>query len=92
MGNVQLRTLILALCHVTVCIYQWMHAWFSPVTEVTISFNPTSYTVNEGETVSFLVELAGETQVNVVAMFQTRGVTAIGKWLSPHKFLQHARM
>ena len=67
-----------------------MDTCFSPVTEVTISFNPTSYTVSEGEAVEFLVELAGETQANVVAMFQTRGVTAIGKWLSPHKFLRYA--
>lgn len=57
-----------------------MHAWFSPIiVEVTISFNPTSYTISEGERVDFRMELAGEAQASVVAMFQTRSVTAIGE-------------
>lgn len=57
-----------------------MDAWFSPsIIEVTISFNPTSYSTNEGERVDFLIELTGETQVTVAAMFQTRDVTAVGK-------------
>ena len=50
--------------------------------EVTISFNPTSYTVSEGELVDLNIELAGEAQVNVTVavMFQTRSVTAIGTY------------
>ena len=57
-----------------------MHAWFSPIiVEVTISFNLTSYSVSEGERVDFQIELVGEAQASVVAMFQTRSVTAIGE-------------
>ena len=48
--------------------------------EVTISFNPTSYTVSEGELVDLNIELAGEAQVNVAVMFQTRSMTAIGTY------------
>ena len=48
--------------------------------EVTISFNPTLYTVSEGELVDFNIELAGEAQVNVAVMFQTRSMTAIGTY------------
>jgi hypothetical protein len=56
-----------------------MHGFSFYIIEVTISFNPTSYTANEGERVDFLIELTGEAQVTVAAMFQTRDVTAIGK-------------
>ena len=48
--------------------------------EVTISFNPTLYTVSEGELVDFNIELIGEARVNVAVMFQTRSVTAIGTY------------
>ena len=49
-------------------------------TVVTISFNPILYTVSEGELVDLNIELAGEAQVNVAVMFQTRSVTATGMY------------
>ena len=51
-----------------------------PTAEVTVSFNPTSYTVNEGERVDFLLELTGEAQASVVVMFETRDGSAIGTY------------
>ena len=47
--------------------------------EVTISFNPTTYMVEEGQSVSFIVELTGDASMSVPFLFQTSDVSAIGK-------------
>ena len=66
-----------------------------PTAEVTVSFNPTSYTINEGERVDFLLELTGEAQASVVVMFETSDGSAIDTYtfqlqLSHFNFMQLA--
>lgn len=48
-------------------------------TEVIVGFNPTSYSDEEGQAISFIVDiLEGQAQANVLVNFATRDVTASG--------------
>jgi hypothetical protein len=50
------------------------------LSEVTISFNPDTYTVEEGQDVTFMIQLIGQAAIDVQINFQTADGTAIGKY------------
>ena len=55
--------------------------------DVMIAFNPTGYTVNEGDTINLTVELTGDTPSdNVTVDFNIQNGTALGKLTCNHYF------
>ena len=55
-----------------------MDFFYSSFSDVTISFNPLTYMVQEGQDVAFMIQLIGMAEIVVQVNFGTADGTAIG--------------